>query len=123
MNTIALQPSRSRIVTLWTLQVVAAAAFFLSGFSKLAGAAAMVQLFAVIGLGQWFRYVTGLIEVVSAALLLVPSLALVGAALLIPTMAAAIATHLFVIGGSPAPAAFLLGATIAIALLKRTGDR
>jgi len=119
MNTIALQPSRARTVTLWTLQILAAALFFLSGVSKLAGAAAMVQLFAVIGLGQWFRYATGLIEVVSAALLLVPSLAFYGAALLIPTMAGAIATHLFIVGGSPAPATFLLGATIAIALMKR----
>ncbi len=33
------------------------------------------------------------------------------------------ARTVFVIGGSPAPATFLLGAAIAIALKKRTGDR
>src|SRR5437868_6475221 len=112
MNTIALQPSRARTATLWTLQIVTAGMFFLAGFSKLAGVAPMVQMFGVLGLGQWFRYATGLIEVVSATLLLVPSLAFYGAALLIPTMAGAIATHLFVVGGSPAPAVFLLGASI-----------
>jgi len=120
MNTIALQPSRARTVILWTLQVVTAGIFFLSGISKIAGAAVMVQTFAAIGLGQWFRYLTGLIEVVSATLLLVPSLAFFGAALLIPTMVGAIATHLFVLGGSPAPATFLLGAAIAIVLMKRS---
>lgn len=61
------------------------------------------------------RYVTGAIEVGSALALLVPSLAPFGALLLIPTMVAAIATHLFIIGGAPAPAIVLLMGSIAIA--------
>ena len=69
----------------------------------------MVQMFAAIGVGQWFRVVTGGIEVVGAGLLLVPSLAAYGALLLVPTMAGAIITHLAIIGGSPAiPAALLV---------------
>ena len=63
----------------------------------------------------WFRYVTGTIEVVSGALLLVPSLAIFGALALVPTMVGAILTHVFLIGGSPAPAMVLLVATSAIA--------
>jgi putative oxidoreductase len=120
MTTIALARSRSRVrvATLWTLQILTAAMFFLSGISKLAGAAAMVQLFDAIGIGQWFRYLTGAIEVVSAALLLVPSLAFFGAALLVPTMVGAIVTHLFIVGGNPSPAIFLLATSSAIALMK-----
>ena len=72
MTTFALHTSRTKIVLLWTLQIATAAMFFLAGVSKLAGAAPMVQLFGAIGLGQWFRYLTGAIEVVSAVLEAVP---------------------------------------------------
>jgi len=75
----------------------------------------MVALFDAIGVGQWFRYVTGLIEVSSAIALLVPSLAVFGAVALLATMLGAVATHLFVVGGSPAmPAILLLGAAAVV---------
>jgi putative oxidoreductase len=114
------QPARprARVLLLWTLQIVAAAMFLFSGTLKLAGAAAMVQLFANIGIGQWFRYATGTIEVVGALLLLTPSLALVGAVALALTMVAAVATHLLLVGGSPAPAAILLLITSTIAWMR-----
>ena len=85
----------------WVLQIALAAMFLMAGFSKLAGNPQMVGMFEMIGVGQWFRYVTGGVEVVSALLLLVPRLSGVGALLLVATMLGAIATHLFVIGGSP----------------------
>ena len=46
----------------------------------------MVETFEKVGVGQWFRYVTGAIEIGSAILLLIPRLAPVGAALLVCTM-------------------------------------
>jgi putative oxidoreductase len=109
---------RARTIVLWILQFASAGLFLLGGFSKLLGAAAMVQMFDAIGIGQWFRYLTGGIEVVSGLLLLVPSLAFFGAAALAITMAGAIVTHLFVIGGSPVPAVVLLAATTAVAWLR-----
>ena len=78
----------------------------------------MVQLFNAIGVGQWFRYATGTIEVVAATLLLVPSLAFFGAALLIPTMVGAIFTHLFIVGGNPSMPIALLASSAAIAWMK-----
>ena len=111
--------SRTRTIVLWTLQIGAAALFLLAGASKLLGAPAMVQQFNAIGVGQWFRYLTGTIEVAAALLLLMPSLAFVGAVLLVPTMAGAIVAHLFVIGGNPVPAIVLLGVAAAVALLRR----
>ena len=70
----------------------------------------MVGLFDAIGIGQWFRYLTGVIEVGSAIALLVPSFAVFGALTLVATMIGAVATHLFIVGGSPAmPAVLLLG--------------
>ena len=97
-------------IALWSVQIALAGMFLLAGSSKLLGAAAMVGLFDAIGIGQWFRYVTGLIEVSSAVALLVPSFAVFGALALVATMIGAIAAHLFVVGGSPAmPVILLLG--------------
>jgi len=95
--------------------------FLFAGSLKLAGAPMMVALFHAIGIGQWFRYLTGSIEVVSAILLLVPSLAFLGALLLVPTMVGAVLTHLFIVGGNPGPATVLLAAAAAIAWTRRRG--
>ena len=91
---------RVQNVVLWILQVAAAAMFLMAGFAKLTSAPDMIALFEAVGIGQWFRYVTGALEVSGAVLLLVPALAGVGALLLGSVMAGAIFSHLFVIGGS-----------------------
>ncbi len=101
-------PTQRRIV--WGLRILLALVFGAAGIAKLAGAPQMVQVFEAIGFGQWFRYVTGVVEVGGAVLLLVPATGFVGALLMAVTMAFAVATHLMLIGGSPAPA-------IALALL------
>ena len=117
----SLQIRRSRVglVALWGLQVVVAGLFLLAGGSKLAGAATMVALFDAIGVGQWFRYVTGFIEVTGAVALLVPALAPFGALLLALTMVGAITTHLFIVGGSPVVPVFLLLGSLAILWARR----
>jgi len=106
-------------ITLWALQILAAAAFLASGGSKLAGVPQMVALFEKIGFGQWFRYLTGLLEVISAIGLLVPRYAFYGAVLLATVMVGAIAFHLTVLGGSPAAPIVLLLLTGTIAYLRR----
>ena len=108
--------SRGRLATigLWVLQVAAAAMFLMAGTMKLFGNQEMVQMFGTIGIGQWFRYVTGAIEVVGAVLLLVPGLAAFGALALAATMVGAIITHLFVIGGNPTVPIVLLAMTSTI---------
>jgi len=89
--------------------------FLLAGSSKLFGAAAMVALFEAIGIGQWFRYFTGIIEVASAVALLVPSFAVFGALALVATMIGAVITNLFIVGASPAmPAVLLLGSAAVV---------
>src|SRR2546423_2959500 len=95
-------------VGLWILQIGAAAMFLMVGFLKLSGDPQMVGLFDAIGLGQWFRYVTGSLEVLGAILLLVPRLSGLGALLLVGVMLGAVPTHLFVVGGSPLSAIILL---------------
>ncbi len=112
----------ARNVGLWVLQVLTAAMFIMAGFGKLTGTPDMVALFDAVGVGQWFRSVTGVLEVGGGLMLLVPALAGVGGLLLAGVMAGAVLTHLFIIGGSPVfPLVLMLvAATIAWARRDRT---
>lgn len=88
-------------IALWILQILIAFAFLAAGYVKLSGNSLMVESFGKIGFGQWFRYLTGAIEVVSAVMLLIPSFVPIGAFLLSCTMIGAIFVHLFVFHDSP----------------------
>ena len=119
-STLTRGSTKRRAITagVWTLQIVSSALFLFAGTLKLSGAPMMVQLCGAIGLGQWFRYFTGALEVVSAVLLLVPSLARFGALAMAVTMVGAILAHLFIVGGSPAVPIALLAATTTIAWVR-----
>src|ERR1700730_4041714 len=106
-------------VVLWVLQISAAGMFLMVGFLKLSGNAQMVGLFEAIGIGQWFRYLTGTLEVAGAILLLVPRTSGVGAFLLAGVMACAVVTHVFIVGGSPLMAITLLVVTTVVAWGRR----
>jgi putative oxidoreductase len=109
------QRGRASLIALWVIQVALAAMFLMAGSSKLLGAPAMVTLFDAVALGQWFRYATGIIEVSSALALLVPSAAVFGALLLIPTMLGAIVTNVAIVHVSPVvPLLLLLGAAVVV---------
>jgi putative oxidoreductase len=89
------------------LKALLTAAFVAAGAAKLVGAAPMVAVFEMIGWGQWFRTLTGVIEVGAAILLWVPGLQYVGAGLLVATMIAAVGFHVLVLGPSLVPALVL----------------
>jgi putative oxidoreductase len=108
-----------RRIGAWIVQGVVASAFFAAGAAKLAGAAFMVQLFEQIGLGQWFRYATGLVEVAGALALIYPGLASIGGLWLGGTMAFGVLTHLFVLHTSPVPAIVLGLLNALIVFLRR----
>ena len=118
-QTRAIPRGRIALVALWLTQIGLAAMFMFVGGLKLTGAPELVALFDAIGIGQWFRYVTGSIEVVSAVALLLPAWAAFGALLLIPTMVGAVITHLFIVGGSAMPATVLLIGSLAVAWARR----
>lgn len=113
--------SRFQDVVIWTLQIVVAFVFLFAGSVKLAGFDDAVRMFGAIGFGQWFRYVTGLLEVAGAVLVLVPSFATAGAGVLALVMAGAVVAHLttHLQGGSAGAAFFLLLVTSYIAWKRR----
>jgi uncharacterized membrane protein YphA (DoxX/SURF4 family) len=106
-------------VVLWVLQIGAAGMFLMVGFLKLSGNPQLVGLFEAIGLGQWFRYLTGSLEVAGALLLLIPRTSGLAALMLAGIMICAVVTHVFVVGGSPLGATILLVVTGLVAWGRR----
>ncbi len=90
--------SRAATAALWTVQALLAALFAFAGINKLAGLQPeVVEQFARIGLGDWFRYLTGSLELVGAIGLLIPRLCGLAAIGLAGVMAGAVVTHLTVL--------------------------
>lgn len=75
----------------WVLRGGVAMAFVLFGCDKFPShaGASWVKFFDQVGVGQWFRYFTGLVEVFGALLVLIPKTAQAGLALLAMTMVSA----------------------------------
>jgi uncharacterized membrane protein YphA (DoxX/SURF4 family) len=112
---------KGMVIALWVLKVVSGLAFLAAGGSKLAGASEMVAMFAKIGFGQWFRILTGLLEVAGAIGLFVPRITVYAASMLGVVMLCAVGFHLTILGGNPAPPiVLLLLASLVVWLSKRT---
>lgn len=80
------------------LRLVAAGILLQTLFFKFTGAPESKFIFSALGAEPWGRIFAGVSELISAALLLAPSTAVLGAAMALGTMMGAIGTHLFVIG-------------------------
>ena len=74
----------------------------------------MVALFDAVGIGQWFRYVTGSLEVLGALVLIVPGKTAFGAVLLACVMVGAVVAHLTVLHTAPTAPLVLLALTALI---------
>lgn len=109
------------------LQFTLAAVFVVAGAATLAGAAEAAATFGtienVLGLGDWLRVATGLLEVLGGLLLCARASAGVGAVLLGTVMAAAAAADLVVFGAVPVWPAVLLAGLAAVAYAHRAALR
>jgi uncharacterized membrane protein YphA (DoxX/SURF4 family) len=106
-------------VTGWVMRISAGLFFLAVGFAKFQTRSIWVQIFADIGFGDWFRYLTGVLQASAGILIFVPRTTKVGTALAGCTMAGAMAAHLFLldtgIGGAIIPAfIFVFLATVGL---------
>ena len=118
-NALPAASRKGRLITLWILSGLVALAFIGAGGTKLVGGPATVQEFDKVGLGQWFRYFTGLLELAGGIGLLIPRYAFYAAVLLAIVMVGAIIAHLTVLGSSPAVPVVLFALIGIIAYLRK----
>jgi uncharacterized membrane protein YphA (DoxX/SURF4 family) len=118
-NELPAASGKGRLIMLWTLSVVTALAFIVTGGSKLAGVPAMVAIFDKIGVGQWFRYFTGVVELTTGIGLLISRCVFYAALALVVVMIGAIIAQLTVLAASLAAPLALLFFNGIIAYLRK----
>jgi uncharacterized membrane protein YphA (DoxX/SURF4 family) len=97
MTTATLPASRGKTIVLWSLRILMAAMFLFAAVMKLSGQPMMVDEFNTIGLGQWFRLLTGALEAAGAIALLLPSVSVFGAILLLVVDAGAFVAQIAIL--------------------------
>lgn len=75
--------SRGMLAFVWAYRTLVALMFLAAAGMKLTGQPMMVAEFEQVGLGQWFRYFTGGLELIGAILVLMPRFTPFGALLLL----------------------------------------
>ena len=103
-------PQYHLTATDWALRAGVGLVFAMFGAEKLWGSS-WIGLFEAIGFGHGFRYLTGMLQLAGALLLLVPRTARAGGALIGSTMVGAMIVHAALldtgVGGAIIPAALL----------------
>jgi uncharacterized membrane protein YphA (DoxX/SURF4 family) len=85
-------------VFIWLLRLIAAGILVQSLFFKFTAAPESIYIFSELGVEPWGRIGLGIIELITAVLLLLPRTTYIGAALAVVIMLGAIFSHLFVLG-------------------------
>lgn len=80
------------------LRVVAAIILLQTLYFKFTGQPESVELFTKLGVEPWGRKFTGILELITSILLLIPSTVFIASILLISLMFGAVASHILVIG-------------------------
>ena len=96
-----LVPNRSRPLGIALLigRVVFGLLFLAAGLAKIYGPPMMVAEFDQVGLGQWFRYLTGALEIAGTLLLIRPATVSYGAGLLAVISLGALVAQVTVLHG------------------------
>ena len=85
-------------IILWLLRISAAIILLQTLFFKFSGHPESVEIFTKLGVEPWGRIGTGIIELLTGILLLIPSTVFIGALLGIGLMSGAILSHIMVLG-------------------------
>lgn len=95
------EPGKWRAVPIWVLRVVLGLTFLAVGTTKLTGTGNTVEYFAAIGWGQWFRYLTGFLDIAGALLLFLPRRTCFGAVVLACSVGTGTLISFTVLRGNP----------------------
>ncbi|WP_299243360.1 DoxX family protein [uncultured Aquimarina sp.] len=90
--------SKKQNTILWTLRILAAVVLIQTLRFKFTAAPESVYIFSTLGMEPWGRIGTGVVELITAILILWPRFSVYGAILGAGVMSGAIASHLFVLG-------------------------
>ncbi|WFU07236.1 DoxX family protein (plasmid) [Rhizobium sp. CB3171] len=75
--------AKAKTIAIWIMRIVLGLAFIAFAVMKLSGQPEMVAEFELVGLGQWFRHFTGILELIGGIALLVPRTSIMAALLLL----------------------------------------
>jgi len=105
----------------WVIRVVFAVLLGIAGSEKFQSNGSWVKIFQQIGWGDWFRYLTGVVELVGAGLVLITYTVTLGLALLSCTMLGATVVHVVVLkdGAVAAVPAVIACAMVGFGILRR----
>jgi putative oxidoreductase len=116
---IGTRPSTATSVTTWIAQVLLGLTVAGGGVAKLAGDAAMVEMFGDIGAGQWLRVFVGGCEVAGGLGLLIPQVRALAAFGLVVLLLAAVGTNVAFLDTSPLLPLGLAVVALAILWMRR----
>ena len=85
-------------LALWLLRIIAALILFQTLYFKFTAQPESVALFSKLGAEPWGRIGTGILELITGILLLIPATVFIGALMGIGIMSGAILSHLTVLG-------------------------
>lgn len=88
----------TKIIIIWILRLAAALIMVQSLFFKFSAAPESVYIFSTLGMEPWGRIGTGVVELIAAILLIIPSVSWLGALIGLGTMTGAILSHITKLG-------------------------
>jgi uncharacterized membrane protein YphA (DoxX/SURF4 family) len=89
---------KTATVLFWVARIIAALLLLQTLFFKFTGAPESVEIFSTLGIEPWGRIGTGVLELIAAILILVPSTVWLGSLLAVGLMAGAVFSHLTILG-------------------------
>jgi uncharacterized membrane protein YphA (DoxX/SURF4 family) len=90
--------SKGMLIASWVLRLIVAFILFQTLFFKFTGARESVYIFSTLGVEPWGRIGSGVVELIAAALLVIPRTTIFGAALSLAVISGAILSHLTRLG-------------------------
>lgn len=106
---------KSKLTLLWIVRIVAAAILLQTLYFKFSAKPESVALFTKLGAEPWGRIGSGIMELITGILLLIPSTVFIGALMGAGIMGGAIMAHLTVLGiESQGDGGFLFGLALTV---------